>query len=130
MFAVFRQPINRDQSRDTGMAMVLIMLLVFLYTRKPGYITAAILLHVINMTVPVVFKPVAVVWLGVSHLIGMVVSKIILSVVFFLVVVPVAALRNMMGKDALRLRGFKSQKQSVMVVRNHRFTADDLRRPF
>ena len=130
MFAVFRQPINRDQSRDTGMAMGLIMLLVFLYTRKPGYITAAILLHVINMTVPVVFKPVAVVWLGVSHLIGMVVSKIILSVVFFLVVVPVAALRNMMGKDALRLRGFKSQKQSVMVVRNHRFTADDLRRPF
>jgi hypothetical protein len=122
--------ITKDQSRDTGMAMVLLLLIVFLSRKREGWLFAAMLLHVLNMVVPQMYKPVAVIWLGLSDLLGAVVPKILLSVVFFIVVAPIAILRRLAGKDSLKLRSFKKGKESVMVERNHIFTIQDLERPY
>jgi len=35
-----------------------------------------------------------------------------------------------LGKDSLRLRAFRAGNESVMVVRNHTFTASDLEKPY
>jgi len=126
----FSTNITKDQSRDTGMAMVLLLLIVFIFTKRSGYVGAAMLVHIVNMTVPGVFRPVAVVWLGLSHLLGKVVSTIVLGGIFLLVVTPVALMRKWMGKDSLRLRAFKAGEESVMVQRNHTFTAADIEKPF
>jgi hypothetical protein len=126
----FGRKITKDQSRDTGMAMVLLLLIVFLSRKREGWLFAAMLLHVLNMVVPQIYKPVAVIWLGLSDLLGAVVPKILLSVVFFIVVAPIAILRRLAGKDSLKLRAFKASKDSVMVERNHIFTSRDLERPY
>ena len=125
-----KKKITKDQSRDTGMAMVLLLLIVFLARKKEGYLFAAMALHVVNMTVPQVFRPIAVLWLGLSELLGAVVSRILLSIVFFLIVTPIAILRRLMGKDALKLRAFKAGNDSVMLERNHTFVGRDLEKPF
>ncbi len=125
-----KRKITKEQSRDTGMAMVLLLLIVFLSRKREGYLFAAMALHVINMTVPQVFRPIAVLWLGLSDLLGAVVSRILLSIVFFLVVTPIALLRRLMGKDALKLRAFKAGHESVMLERNHTFIGRDLEKPF
>jgi hypothetical protein len=75
--------ITKDQSRDTGMAMVLLFLLVAASRKKEGYLFVAMALHVVNMTVPKVYKPIAIFWLGLSDLLGSVMSRILLSIVFF-----------------------------------------------
>jgi len=121
---------TKDQSRDTGMAMVLLLLLVFLKTRRDGMLYAAMLLHVINMIVPRVFAPIALVWLGLSHVLGTVMSRILLSVLFFGLVTPMGLLRRLFGKDSLQLRQFKASSESAMLVRNHRFVAQDIERPY
>jgi hypothetical protein len=126
----FGRKITKDQSRDTGMAMVLLLLIVFLSRKREGWLFAAMLLHVLNMVVPQIYKPVAVIWLGLSDLLGAVVPKILLSVVFFIVVAPIAILRRLAGKDSLKLRAFKASKDSVMVERNHIFASRDLERPY
>src|SRR5579859_3732909 len=115
---LFRKNITKDQSRDTGMAMVLLMLILFLARKREGWLIAAMVLHVINMVVPQIYKPVAVVWLGISDVLGEIVPKILLAVVFFVIVAPIAILRRLAGKDSLRLRAFKASKDSVMVERN------------
>jgi hypothetical protein len=112
------------------MAMVLLLLIVYGYTKRQGFFVAAIVLHVLNMTAPKAFRQVAVAWLGFSHLLGTVMSKIVLSIVFFLVVSPVAIIRRLMGKDAMRLRAFKAGDDSVMVRRDHAFVASDIERPY
>lgn len=122
--------ISKDQSRDTGMAVVLLLLLVFASKKREGYLLAAIVLHVVNMAVPQIYKPLAVVWLGFSELVGAVMSKVLLSIVFFGVVTPIAIFRRLAGKDSLKLRAFKKSKDSVMVERNHTFAARDLERPY
>jgi hypothetical protein len=126
----FKRKITKDQSRDTGMAMVLLLLIVFVARKREGYLIGAMVLHVVNMTVPGIFRPVAVLWLGLSDLLGAVVSKILLSIVFFVIVTPIGILRRLAGKDSLKLRAFKASKDSVMLGRNHTFIDRDLEKPY
>lgn len=128
--AFFREEITKDQSKDTGMAMVLLLLLVFLSRKREGYLFAAMGLHVLNMIVPKIFRPVAFLWFAISDLMGAVMSKVLLSIVFFGVVIPIAVVRRILGKDSLQLQGFKASKGSVMLVRDHTFVAADLERPY
>jgi len=125
-----KRKITKDQSRDTGMAVLLLLLLVDVRGKHGRFLLAAIALQVLNMTVPQIYRPIAVLWLGLSDLLGAVVSKILLSIVFFVIVVPIGVLRRLAGKDSLKLRAFKAGHDSVMVERNHTFIGRDLERPF
>ncbi|MGH7782254.1 MAG: SxtJ family membrane protein [Candidatus Binatia bacterium] len=125
-----KRKITKDQSRDTGMAMVLLLLIVFISKKREGLLIGAIVMHVLNMTVPQFYRPIAVLWLGLSDLLGAVMSRVLLSIVFFAVVTPIGILRRLAGKDSLKLRAFKASKDSVMLERNHTFVGRDLERPF
>jgi hypothetical protein len=125
-----KRKITKDQSRDTGMAMVLLFLLIFVTRKREGWLFIAMGLHVLNMIVPQVYRPIAVLWLGLSDLLGAVVPKIMLGILFFVVVTPIGLFRRMLGRDALKLRDFKGGDGSVMLQRNHLFVAQDLERPY
>jgi hypothetical protein len=122
--------ITKEQSRDTGMALVLLLLLFRLVIINAALLPCAIVVLVVNMTVPQVFRPVAVLWLGLAHVLGTIMSRIVLTIVFFFVVTPVALVRKLSGRDALRLAAFKAGTDSVMLARNHTFTVRDLEKPY
>ena len=118
------------QAKDTGMAMVLVLLLFWFFRRADGYVVAAIAVHLVNMVAPKVFSPVAVVWFWLSHLMGTFASRLILTVIFFAVVTPIGLFRKMIGADSLKLKAFKAGKGSVMKERNHTFVGQDLKQPY
>ena len=122
--------ITKDQSRDTGMAMVLLLLLIDIKMKREGILLVAVALHVLNMMMPMVYKPVAVAWLGLSNLLGTVMPKILLAILFFAVVTPIGVLRRLLGKDTLKLRDFKASNESTLLVRNHLFVGQDIERPY
>jgi Saxitoxin biosynthesis operon protein SxtJ len=126
----FKRQITADQSRDTGMAMVLLLLIVAASRKREGYLYIAMALQVFNMIKPTLFRPIAVVWLALSDLLGAVMSKVLMAVVFFVVVTPMGIIRRLAGKDSMRLRAFKASKDSVMVERNHKFVGADLNSPY
>jgi hypothetical protein len=126
----FERPITEEQSKDTGMAMVLLLLLASAAFKRQALITAAMIALIVDMTFPLLYRPVAVLWLGLSHLLGTVVSKILLSLVFFGVVAPIGLARKLLGIDSLKLKDFKSGDNSVMIARNHIFTGKDIEKPY
>ena len=126
----FKRPITKEQSKDTGMAMVLLLLLASGAFKREIFVTVAMIALVVDMTLPRLYRPVAVLWLGLSHLLGTVVSKILLTLVFFGVVAPIGLVRKLLGIDSLRLKEFKSGENSVMVIRNHIFTGKDIEKPY
>jgi uncharacterized membrane protein len=130
MSDIFTWKMTKDQCRDTGMAMVLILLIAFIFTKQINCIYGAIAVHVLNMVFPVIFRPLAMIWFGLTHILGTIVSKVLLSIVFFFVVTPVGVIRKILGKDTLQLKAFKSGKESAMVQRNHTFTAGDIEKPY
>ncbi|MHC1791004.1 SxtJ family membrane protein [Solidesulfovibrio sp.] len=121
---------TRDQARDTGMALVLVSLIVFFITREIRYVTIATGLLLLDMIAPALYKPAAKVWFGLSHVLGTVMSKVILSLAFFLVLTPMGLLRGMLGKDPMRVRQFKKDTASAFRVRDHAFTPADIEQPF
>ena len=123
-------PITLAQSRDTGMALVLLCLIVFVAFDRPGLVVAALVLQVVTMAVPGLFRPAAVVWFGLSHVLGAVMSRVLLGAVFFALVTPVGLLRRALGKDDLRLRSFGTGDGSVLATRDHTFVPADLERPY
>jgi hypothetical protein len=126
----FKRKINKDQSRDTGMAMVLLLLIAAASRKREGYLYVAMAFQVINMVMPQVFRPLAVVWLALSDALGAIMSKVLMAIVFFLVVTPMGIIRRLAGKDSMRLRAFKAGKDSAMVERNHKFVAADMNSPY
>ena len=130
MSEFFTWKITKDQSRDTGMAMVLILLIVYVFLNQETFVFGAMALHVLNMIVPQVYRPIAVIWFGISRVLGTIMSKILLSIVFFTVVTPIGVLRRLLGKDSLQLRAFKASEESVMLQRNHTFTGRDIEKPY
>ena len=125
-----RNRMTADQCKDTGMAMVLISLLLMLATKRNYWIFCAIGLLVLTMIIPRIFRPAAVVWFGLSHLLGMITSRVVLSIIFFLVVTPVGVVRRLFGADTLKLKAFKRDHESVMEKRGHTFCADDIVKPY
>ncbi|MCF8267775.1 MAG: hypothetical protein K9I69_06800, partial [Ignavibacteriales bacterium] len=112
--------ITKEQARDTGMALVLISLLAGLFWDKTFFVVA-IFLQVINMTVPVIFRPAGYVWYGFPNLFGHFVSKIVLALIYVLLIIPVAAVRKMMGKDSMQLKVWRKGNGSVFRDRSHQF---------
>ena len=121
---------NINKAKDTGLALVLILLIVE-YIRRPGWlIICAMAVLVLTMTWPAVFKPLARVWFGFSHLLGTVVSKIILSIVFFVIVTPMGLIRKAFGADPMKTNLWKKGDESVLVERDHHYVKEDLEKPY
>lgn len=122
--------VSTEQAKDTGMAMVLICLLIAIGSGKQKFILIAMLLLLINMIHPPIYKPLAKIWLGFSNIMGTIMSKVILTIIFVVLVVPVGFLRRLLGKDTLRLKEWKKGSNSVFKIRDHKFTSDDIINPY
>lgn len=121
---------NRRQCLETAMLLSAVLLLISLLNsfQEIGWVSLGILL--LALLVPRLFYLLAKLWFGLALILGWFSSRILLALIFFLLVTPVGLLRRWMGKDRLMLRQFKKDSTSVMIKRNHRFTAEDLHRPF
>ncbi len=127
---VFPKTVTKKEASDTGMAMTLICLLLGYFTKNILFYKLAIPALVLTMAAPMFYYPFAIVWLGLTNLLGMVVSRVLLTVVYIVFLLPMGMVRRAMGKDALNLTGFKKDANSVMIVRDHEFVAKDITNPF
>ncbi len=61
-------------------------------------------LVVLGLTVPVVLKPVYRVWMALAVVMGFFMTRVILSVVYYLVMTPIGLAMRLFGKDPLHRR--------------------------
>ncbi len=126
----FFKKITLDQCKDGGMALVLVALLVAQLGHLPKLVGVAIVLLLLLMVKPGLYRPFARLWFGLSELLGTVMSKVILTLVFFVVVTPIGVLRRALGADAMRLKAWKKDTASVFKVRGETVEAKDVEQLF
>ena len=127
---IFKRHISLDQCKDTGMAVVLICLLIGFATKNQIYHISSILFLLINMVWSGLYKPIARIWIGFSYLLGTIVSKILLCIIFYIMVVPVGIVRRKAGKDSMQIRKWKKNQASFFNQRHHKFKPKDLETPY
>jgi hypothetical protein len=124
------QKVSLSQCKDSGLALVLICLLLAQGTSSGYFLLLGIGLLILTMTAPALLKPFAKFWFGFSHELGIVVSRILLTLLFYIMVTPVGLVRRILGKDSLQLKKFKQGDMSVFKDRDHLITREDLDHPY
>ncbi|MCR5562657.1 MAG: hypothetical protein K6F46_04685 [Desulfovibrio sp.] len=131
---VFSQKTSPLQCRDTALALVFLLLIVWLFTKNAAWAYAGMGLCLLAMLWPSSMKPLAKCWFGLSLMLGAVMSRVLLTLIYLLLVLPVALFRRLIGKDAMRLRQYGRRDDAVQtsafVEREHTYCAEDLRRPY
>lgn len=103
----------------------------FQYKNSTGLATTSLLASVIFIATTI-YKPAALAplnraWFALSILLGKVVSPLILSAIFFMVIVPVALITRLLGRDALFLQ---KRKVSSYWVNKEPIDADSFKNQF
>lgn len=92
-------------------------------------IAAAILLLTAIAAYPIA-SLVTMVWLKFAELLGTVNSKILLSLIFFVFLVPISFLYRLTKKDPLQKKKLKERNASYFHIRNHQYQPNDFRHTF
>jgi hypothetical protein len=70
----------------------------------PWFLAPGIVLLALGAALPKTLKPVYIAWMGLALALGFLVSHVVLTVFFFLVITPVGWAAWLLGKDFLRLK--------------------------
>lgn len=122
--------ITEQQKKDTGLALTLVFLIIGLVTKDMLFFKLTIPIILITMLIPALLHPAAILWFTLSNFLGFFVSKIVLTIIFIILIVPFGLFRRLLGKDSLKLKQFKASKSSVLIDRNQTYTRKDLIKPF
>jgi apolipoprotein N-acyltransferase len=63
-------------------------------------------------------------WFGIAKILGWINTRILLFLVFYIFLFPMAILSRLFKKDSLQMR--KGKRDSLFIVRNHEYTKKDL----
>lgn len=106
------------------LVIVIGFLLLGRYFRNDYLFYAALGLGVLTLLSERIADGVLYLWMGLAKVLGWISSRVILSVVFFLFLTPLAFLaRIISGRDAM---GRSNKNATVFKERNHRYQREDL----
>ncbi|MCX6290582.1 MAG: hypothetical protein NT126_02305 [Bacteroidetes bacterium] len=114
---------------ETILTIVLGLAVIGWFTKNKNMITVIVFVSAIGLFSGYLTEKIHWLWMKLAYLSGLVMSKVILSVLFFLFLFPIALLSRLFSKkDSLQLK--RSSGDSYYTVRNHLYTAEDLENPW
>jgi hypothetical protein len=75
----------------------------------PGFLALGSALVVLGAIYPKALVPVNRAWMALAEMLGFIMTRVILAIVFFLVVTPIGLVKRLRGWDPLRLRAASSE---------------------
>lgn len=114
---------NKAKSLETLLVLTGAFIVIYWISPKKIYLLVALIFILIGVVSPFLSAKISWVWLKFAELVGSVMSKVILSVVYFIVLVPIALLYRLTQKNPLLL---KRQNNSYYIERNKQYSAKDI----
>ena len=124
------KPVSKKQTVEFALVAILVALFLSLYFKTNTGVKVGFVITVAAILIPVVFYPFAVIWFGLSTILGAISSRVLMTIIFFVLVVPIGLIRKLFGKDNLRINQFKKSSQSVMENRDHLYKESDITNTF
>ncbi|MVM31001.1 hypothetical protein GO755_13255 [Spirosoma sp. HMF4905] len=115
-----------DVTEKVKAQLVIVTGLVVLYFvfKSPWFLYGAVAVGVLSLAVPVVGDLIVKAWFKIAEVLGNINGKIILSVLFFVFLWPIAMLYRLTSKNPLSIK--RTDEKSFYNERNHLYTKEDL----
>ena len=101
---------SRKDLKNFGVAIGLVLMIigVFLFVREKDlfiyFFSVGLALIIISVITPVILKPIYKIWMIFAVIIGWIMTRVILSVLFFLIITTIGIFTRLIGKDFLNLK--------------------------
>lgn len=119
---------DRAKTRETLLVLTGALVVFYLIFPIVWLLYIAVLLAALGAFFPKHAVWIALGWMKLSGAIGFVVSRILLTLIFFGILWPVAMLYRLFSKDPLQLK--KTSENSYYCERNHAYTPADFEKPW
>jgi len=107
----------KDKHLGTILIFVMVLIIFYLANKNVKLLYAALILGAIAILIPALSRKIHDLWMKFAELLGLVMNKVILSVVFFIFLVPVAFLSRLFRKNPL-----KNKKDTASYFSDRNFT--------
>ena len=114
---------KKEKALETFLVLCGAFIVLFWIYNKKIFLLLALLLVLIAITSPYLTEKFSWLWMKLSEGIGFVMSKVLLSIVFFIFLLPLALIHKLFNKDSLSL---KRKNNSYYTERNHLYSKGDL----
>lgn len=127
---IFLLPVSSEKNKDFGLVITAVLSLMYLHFHNIIFIYCSLTAAIITLLFPIVIKPVSFIWYGLAEILGMVMSRIILTAVFFLVITPIGFIKRVVSNDHLLTERWKKDTKSLFTVRDKKFMTADIEKPY
>jgi Saxitoxin biosynthesis operon protein SxtJ len=114
---------QRYKELETILTLVLAFGVFYWKYKKPWLLLIAFIIGLIGLLIPVVAKAIHWLWMKLAEGMGFVTSKVILTLIFIIIVIPLGWISKKMGKSSVKI---KQGGASYFKERNHTYTKEDL----
>lgn len=122
-------PATREKELETILTLCVALVVIYFVTKEQHvyllWITTALAL--VGMFSKFLTTKISWAWLKLGEMMGAVMSKVILSAVFFVFLFPIALLSRVFNKGVDSLQLSKGNKTSYYFIRNHKYESKDLK---
>lgn len=115
-----------DITEKVKAQLVIVTGLVVLYfiTKSPWFLYGAAAVGVLSLAIPAVGDLIVKAWFKLAEVLGNINGKVILSILFFVFLFPIAMLYRMSAKNPLAIK--RTNDASFYTERNHLYTKEDM----
>lgn len=115
-----------DITEKVKAQLVIVTGLVVLYfiTKSPWFLYGAAAVGVLSLAIPAVGDLIVKAWFKLAEVLGNINGKVILSILFFVFLFPIALLYRMSAKNPLAIK--HTDDASFYTERNHLYTKEDM----
>jgi hypothetical protein len=114
---------NRSKPLETILVLVLALLVCYFIFDGRIWIKIAVALGAIGVFIPFLAEKIHWLWMKLAHVLGYVMSRVLLTLIFFLFLVPLAFFSKLAGKNSVQL---KRKTSSYFTDRNFTYTKESL----
>jgi len=106
---------EKSDMRKFGIAIGVILLVIagFLFWKEKEsyqiFLTVGTILFVLGILVPAVLKPIYWIWMIFATILGWIMTRVILSLLFYIIITPIGLIPRFFGKQFLELKWDKSK---------------------
>ncbi len=114
-----------------GGALLIISLFLFIYEKPSAsyFIGVGLAFQIVAQIFPILFLPIQKIWMTFAVVMGFVMTRVILAILFYIIITPISFISKIFGKDFLNLK-IEKEKKSYWNLRNEEYKQSSTEKQF
>ena len=114
---------NREKKLESVLVIAIGFLVLFFIFKIKIFILVSLLVLLLSVMSDLIMDGITWLWFKIAEILGWINARILLSFVFFIILLPISLLARLLNKTAIKL---KRSNASYYKERNHTYTSEDI----